>query len=258
MDFIEEGNFVTYRVEYKDHLNRQEIAQMTLDRLESLKFNSMREEDIPKRRREITVDKNGLHVDTFSYHSFSIYRDRVSSNTPFTIGLGQNTLGLRHTRTLNDDQISYLDVLRARNYTNRLANVVLSDTETTRKTVYKIIQTLSSNRELLEAFYREYQPDFIALRELLPFIELRALGRIPFEEKKEEIDALSKERDRIASKIKLNSAHPRTSLSSYPNAIQRIEALDTKIGTWPQDLALASENTEVAKTLNLEFAKVKK
>jgi len=246
MDFIEEDRFVRYRIVCK---NPQMVAKITLERINNLDVSSSKA-NIGK---EVIMDKEGLHIQSFYSHFYKPeeqIRRRISSDTPYAIGLGREYLSNSTIWTLDSDKREYLAALINMRYTERLANVLHSDSI---DTLYRIIETLGSNPEVLEAFYREYQHDFIALRELIPLFELVEIGSVPVEEKKSTLEELTSERSRIVSKLKLDTRHPRTSNSNYPYAKKELDAINQKIGDWP----LAAENTEVEKLLNLEFNKVR-
>ena len=252
MYFKEEDKLVNYSITYKD---RDEVAKMTLERLYNLKGETSIFKKAPKTRVNVVSDKNGLHLDSFYYDSFAVKRERISSDVPFTIGVGKDSISSEDMQWLHRSKISYLSLALKSDYLERLLNVLHYDT--TNDNIFKIIETLENDPIALETFYKEYQSDLVALRELLPLIELVEVSRVSFDEQKNRIDSLIQERKHILAKFDLNSRHPKTSHSGYRYVLEKVNSIDNEIGSLPSQLNLALENTEVAKKLNLQFKKVK-
>ncbi len=258
MYFKEDDKFVNYLISYKD---REEVARITLERLKNLKSVTTGANQMPRNKIRVVSDKNGLHLDVFYYnldgllnHVYSIRRDRISSDVPFSIAVGKGAIPLDEMRKLVRDKKAYLSYING-NYSERLSNVL--HCETSKENIYKIIKMLENDPEILEEFYREYQKDLIAFKELLPLIELVEASHVSFDEQKSKIDSLIQEKNHIFTRFDLDTNHPKTSHSGYQYAMKKINDIDKEISSWPSQLSLAEENTEVAKKLNLQFKKVR-
>lgn len=276
MYFKEEDKLVNYSISYKDC---DEVARITLERLKNLKSettvaaiekknseNVSLAKQIPKYETSVICDKNGLHLDrshcdsfTFIMNhkivSFSTKRNRISSDVPFSIGVGQYALSRETLQCLESSEKAYLSMINKINYIERLSNVLHCDTN--EDNVFKIIELLEKDPKTLEAFYKEYQKDLLTFKELLQLIELVEVSRVSFDEQKNRIDSLIQERKRILAKFDLDTMHPKTSHSGYLYALEKVNSIDNEIGSLPSQLNLAKENTEVAKKLKLQFKKVK-
>ena len=272
MYFKEEDKLVNYSIAYKD---RDEVARITLERLKNLKSETivaMVEKKIgekaslakqmPKYETCVICDRNGLHLDSSHCDSFTINDDRVSfstkrkrisSDVPFSIGVGQYALSRETLQCLESREKAYLTMINKINYIERLSNVLHCDTN--QDTIYKISKMLEKDPKTLKAFYKEYQKDLLAFKELLSLIELAEVSRVSFDEQKNRVDSLIQEKNHILARFDLNTSHPKTSHSGYHHALGRLNSIDNEIGSLPSQLNLALENTDVAKKLNLQFKK---
>lgn len=241
--FEENGKINLYDIEYTD---TEAVRKLLLEELNKLQIIMMSTTGHP-----FVFDSSSKIADELFKEGS--YDTTIISKCPVTLSLASNAINIRD-KELTPIEKQYLAYIKASTFGSELINV--ANSTPTMIALYNTVHRLTHSAPLVKEMIEKSSPDLLALRSLIPYLELSLIRQVDKDEITDELDELRNNKNNNFDHIKNLNLDLSSGTPSQRTYLQRIYAQSVeqkRISRLENVLRVSTTNTTVEKALELNF-----